>query len=229
VKKISERKKKRKTNKTNNDDNSDDNNNNDNSKKLPIKNNKSIQVANIIPVLEERFSISKKPLIENIKIEKKWIAKTKTIEVPVSVEEVYINDKRMRSYEKDDNDDQEEDVLSETNKRIVQSFEDMDDNNQHKQYSILESNESKRELIPLFDDIANNIDNSTEDDVVANKEMKKVIPILGEEIVVSKRIVKIGELIITKNKVTENKKIAIDTRNEKVTIRHPDGRPEKLS
>jgi stress response protein YsnF len=220
VKKISERKKKRKTNKTNN---------NDNSKNLPIKNNKSIQVANIIPVLEERFSILKKPLTENIKIEKKWIAKTKTIEVPVSIEEVYINDKRMRSYEKDDDDDQEEDLLSETNKRIVQSFEDMDDNNQKKQYSILESNESKRELIPLFDDIANNIDNSTEDDVVANKEMKKVIPILGEEVVVSKRIVKIGELIITKNKVTENKKIAIDTRNEKVTIRHPDGRPEKLS
>jgi Domain of unknown function (DUF2382) len=178
VKKISEQKKKRKTNKTNNDNNNNNNNNND-SKKLPVKNNKSIQIANIIPVIEERFSISKKPLTENIKIEKKWIAKTKTIEVPVSVEEVYINDKRMRSYEKDDDDDQEEDVLSEVNKRIVQSFEDMDDNNQHKQYSILESNESKRELIPLFDDITNNIDNSTEVDVVANKEMKKVIPILG--------------------------------------------------
>jgi stress response protein YsnF len=228
VKKISEQKKKRKTNKTNNDNNNNNNNNNNDSKKLPVKNNKSIQIANIIPVIEERFSISKKPLTENIKIEKKWIAKTKTIEVPVSVEEVYINDKRMRSYEKDDDDDQEEDVLSEVNKRIVQSFEDMDDNNQHKQYSILESNESKRELIPLFDDITNNIDNSTEVDVVANKEMKKVIPILGEEVVVSKRIVKIGELIITKNKVTENKKIAIDTRNDKVTIKYPDGNTKML-
>jgi stress response protein YsnF len=53
-------------------------------------------------------------------------------------------------------------------------------------------------------------------------------PILGEQVVVSKRIVKVGELVITKNKVIENKKIAIDTRREEVTIRHPDGNIEIL-
>jgi capsid portal protein len=66
--KISETKRKRMTNKTNND-------NNNNSKKLYIKNNKSIQIANIIPVLEERFSVSKKTLAELTKIEKRWVAK----------------------------------------------------------------------------------------------------------------------------------------------------------
>jgi stress response protein YsnF len=222
--KVSETKKKTKKTKTNN------NNNNDNNKprELSIKDEKSIQIANIIPVLEERFSVSKKTFTEHAKIEKRWITKTKKIEVPVSSEEVYINDKLMKSYEKDD---QEEDVLSEVNKQIVQSFEDIDsDSSKKRQYSILESNEFKRELIPLFDDIDNNsINNSTKNDVnTNNKEIKKIIPILGEQLVVSKRIVQIGELVITKNKVIENKKIAVDTISEKATIRYPDGNTKVL-
>jgi stress response protein YsnF len=216
--KISETKKKSKKTKTKT-------NNNNNPRGLSTKDEKSIQIANIIPVLEERFSVSKKTLTEHAKIEKRWITKTEKIEVPVSSEEVYINDKLINSYEKSS---QEEDVLSEVNKQIVQSFEDIENDSKKKQYSILESNESKRELIPLFDDIDNNIDNSTKNDVNANKETKKIIPIFGEEVVVSKRMVKIGELVITKNKVIENKKIAIDTRTEEVTIRYPDGNIEIL-
>ena len=57
---------------------------------------------------------------------------------------------------------------------------------------------------------------------------KKVIPILGEEIIVNKRIVKLGELVLAKNKVTENQKIAVDTIKEKATIRYPDGSTENL-
>jgi stress response protein YsnF len=221
--KISETKEKSKKTKTktNNDDNK-----NNNPRELSTKDEKSIQIANIIPVLEEGFSISKKTLTENVKIEKRWITKTKKIEVPVSSEEVYINDKLMKSYGKDS---QEEDVLSEVSKQIVQSFEDMDnDDSKKKQYSILESNESKRELIPLFDDIGNNIDNISKNDVTANKETTKIIPILGEQVIVNKRIVQIGELVITKNKVIENKKIAVDTINEKVTITYPDGNKKVL-
>ena len=89
----------------------------------------------------------------------------------------------------------------------------------------MESNESTRELTPLFYDLDNNNknDNSTKSDVNANKKTKKIIPILGEQVIVSKRIVQIGELVITKNKVVENKKIAVDTVKEKVTVRYPDG------
>ena len=220
--KVSETKKKSQKTKTNNSDNDNKNNN---PIGLSTEDQKSIQIANIIPVLGERFSISKKTLTEHAKIEKRWITKTKKIEVPVYSEEVYINDKPMKSNEKDD---QEEDVLSEANKQIVQSFEDIDNDSKKKQYSILESNESKRESIPLFDDIDNNIDNSTKNDVNTKKETKKIIPILGEQVVVSKRIVQIGELIITKNKVIENKKIAVYTRNEKVTISYPDGNTKVL-
>jgi stress response protein YsnF len=203
-----ERKKKEKMNKTND-------NNNNYSKDLPNEEKKSSQHVNAIPVIEEQFSISKKTVTENVKIEKRWITVTKNIEVPVSIEEVYINDKNIKSRGKDD------DVLSELNKRIIQSFEDMDDS-QKKQYSVSGQNETKRELVPLlFDDDGNN--NNSSNDTNHKETAKKVIPILGEEIVISKRIVKLGELVMSKNKVTENKKIAIDTKNEKVMIKYPNG------
>jgi hypothetical protein len=38
---------------------------------------------------------------------------------------------------------------------------------------------------------------------------------------------KLGELILAKNKVNENQKIAVDSIKEKETIRYPDGSTEK--
>jgi stress response protein YsnF len=202
-----ERKKKEKMNKTND---------NNYSKELRSEKKKSSQDVNAVPVIEEQFSISKKTITENVKIEKRWVIVTKNIEVPVSIEEVYINDKNIKSRGKDD------DVLSELNKRIIQSFEDMDDS-QKKQYSITSQNETKRELVPLFDDDGKNNDDTSSNGIKHKETAKKVIPILGEEIVISKRTVKLGELVMSKNKVTENKKINIDTKKENVMIRYPDG------
>jgi stress response protein YsnF len=202
-----ERKKKEKMNKTND---------NNYPKELRNEQKKSSQDVNAIPVIEEQFSISKKTVTENVKIEKKWVIVTKNIEVPVSIEEVYINDKNIKSRGKDD------DVLSELNKRIIQSFEDMDDS-QKKQYSITSQNETKRELVPLFDDDGKNNDDTSSNSINHKETAKKAIPILGEEIVISKRIVKLGELVMSKNKVTENKKINIDSKKENVMIRYPDG------
>jgi hypothetical protein len=55
-----------------------------------------------------------------------------------------------------------------------------------KEYSASEQNESKRKLIPLFDYESSN-----------NEEIEKAIPIYAEQIVISKKMVKLGELIIT--------------------------------
>jgi stress response protein YsnF len=192
------------------------NKNNNCDEPLP-REEKPVQIVNTVPILAEKFSFSKKTNIENVKVEKKWNTSTKKIEVPVYFEEVYINGKDLKSYGKDD------DIISELNKRIIKSFDDMDDT-QKKQYSILEKNESKREVVPLFDD---SHDRNNRHDINYN-DTKKVIPIFGEEIVVSKRIVKLGELILAKNKVTENKKISIDTIKEKAVIRYPDGSTEML-
>jgi stress response protein YsnF len=176
---------------------------------------KSTQIVNTVPIMQEEFSISKKSITENIKVEKRWNSTTKKIEVPVSFEEVYINGKDLKAYGKED-----DNIISELNKRIIKSFEDMDDAKK-KQYSILEKNEFKREVVPLFDADDKRIYNIN--DITDNETEKKVIPILGEEIIVNKRIIKLGELILAKNKVTENQKIAVDTIKEKATIRYPDG------
>jgi stress response protein YsnF len=181
---------------------------------------KSIQIVNTVPVIHEEFSISKKTVTENIKVEKKWNTITKKIEVPVSFEEVYINGKDLKSYGKED----EDDILSELNKRIIKSLEDSDD--AKKLFSVLEKNESKREVVPLYDDLDDNDTINIKDTTV--KETRKVIPILGEEITINKRIVKLGELILAKNKVTGNQKIAVDIIKEKATIRYPDGSTKNL-
>ncbi len=93
---------------------------------------KSIQIVNTVPVIHEEFSISKKTVTENTKVEKKWNTITKKIEVPVSFEEVYINGKDLKSYGKED----EDDILSELNKRIIKSLENSDD--AKKLFSVLE-------------------------------------------------------------------------------------------
>ena len=40
---------------------------------------------------------------------------------------------------------------------------------------------------------------------------------------------KVAEIVITKRRITEKKKLDIDIRTEEVTIKYPDGRSEKLS
>lgn len=193
------------------------------SKELSVEEEKKkepLHIVNTVPVIEEEFSFSKKTVMENVRVEKKWNTTTKKIEVPVSFEEVYINGKDLKSY----GEENEDDILSELNERIIKSYEDMD-NAQKKQYSVLEKNESKREVVPFY----NVDDNRIHINDITNKEIeKKIIPILGEEIIVNKRIVKLGELILAKNKVTENQKIAVDTIKEKATIRYPDGSTENL-
>ncbi|MFL6508424.1 MAG: hypothetical protein ACJ704_10880 [Nitrososphaeraceae archaeon] len=42
-------------------------------------------------------------------------------------------------------------------------------------------------------------------------------------------MVKVAEIVITKRRVIEKKKIDVDIRGEEVTIKYPDGRSEKLS
>jgi stress response protein YsnF len=151
----------------------------------------------IIPVLEEEYSVSKKEIIEPSKIEKKWIKKTKTIKVPITHEEVYINDKKMRSVE---------DKINIGNTDSVGMKQ-----------SILKENKIQEEdLVPLF---------STAD----TTETEMVIPLFGEEIEVTKRMVKLGEIVIRKRRVTQKQKIDIDTKREKVTIKYPDGTAEVLN
>ena len=164
-----------------------------------------------IPVNEERFSISKNTVSEDIKIEKRWISATRKVEIPVPYEEVFVNDKVVKLFDEKDDDN----ILSKLKGKILDSI-DRDKNKQQQTIS-QQQNEPRGELIPLFDDNDN------------NQITEKVIPILGEEIVVSRRTVKIGEIVIKKRSVTDNKKIQIDIKKEKVMLEYPDGTTEQIT
>ena len=164
-----------------------------------------------IPVNEERFSISKNTVSEDVKIEKRWISATRKVEIPVPYEEVYVNDKVVKLFDEKDDDN----ILSKLKGKILDSI-DRDKNKQQQTIS-QQQNEPRGELIPLFDDNDN------------NQITEKVIPILGEEIVVSRRTVKIGEIVIKKRSVTDNKKIQIDIKKEKVMLEYPDGTTEQIT
>ena len=166
-----------------------------------------------IPVNEERFSISKNTVSEDVKIEKRWISATRKVEIPVPYEEVYVNDKVVKLFDEKDDDN----ILSKLKDKILDSI-DRDKNKQQQTTTISQQqNEPRGELIPLFDDNDN------------NQITEKVIPILGEEIVVSRRTVKIGEIVIKKRRVTDNKKIQIDIKKEKVMLEYPDGTTEQIT
>ena len=61
-----------------------------------------------------------------------------------------------------------------------------------------------------------------------NNKNEKIVPIWGEEIIVQKRKVKLGEIVIQKRRIIESKKIDIDIKREKVIVEYPDGRKEEL-
>jgi stress response protein YsnF len=168
----------------------------------------------IVPVLEEEYSISKKTATKEAKIEKRWVTKTKTVKVAVSYEEMYINDKKMKSVEEPQILSFLKDKLSSIGKKSNSADIDV------KQSESKKSDvEDRGELVPLMSSSPSDTD---------SLETEKVIPLWAEETEVNKKMVKVAEIVIKKRKVTEKKKIDIDIEQEQVTIKYPDGKTEKL-
>jgi stress response protein YsnF len=178
--------------------------------------NTSTTIAQVIPVIEETFSISKKMNTESVKIEKICATKTEKIEIQRRFEEVFVSGKKIEAFEKHDSIGDE--ILSKVKEGIKESLDSIHKDRDKKEYSFSKQNESKRELIPLFDYESS-----------YNQEIEKVIPIYAEEIVVSKQIVKLGEVIIKKNRVTVNNKISVDIQKETVRVQYPDGIVQQLT
>ena len=154
-----------------------------------------------IPIVEEKFSIDKKTVSEDVKIEKRWVTKTKILKVPITYEEIYLNDKKVKLAENTDLKTSMSDNGIPTIKTINQE-------------SNSRQSLPRGELIPLFP---------------KSKEIERVIPLWGEQITINKKMVRLEDLVITKRKVSEKKKIDIDTKKEKITIRYPDGSKKQLT
>jgi stress response protein YsnF len=64
---------------------------------------------------------------------------------------------------------------------------------------------------------------------VSATDLEKVIPVYGEQIVITKKMAKLDDLVIRKRRIVENKKIKVNVTKESVKIKHPNGKIEDLS
>ena len=171
----------------------------------------------IVPVLKQDYSISKETSIKEAKIEKRLVNKVKTVRVPLVYEELYINDKKLKSVK-------EFQIFSAFKDKITSIANLGNISTASVEQSIKKKNiiENRGELIPLFS-------SSSYEDSEIHREKERIIPLYEEQFEIIKKRVKVAEIVITKRRITEKKKVDIDIITEEVTLEYPDGRSERLS
>ena len=204
----------------------------------------SIKEEFVIPVIAEDYSLSKKTLSEEINIEKRWVEHDE-IKIPVRYEKVFVNDKEIDVYSKQGTISQIKEKISDlvqSNKENETEEEKEDTKNQndnkeieYKKREVREEEELqlKGDIVPLFDNQQNeyntiNSSSSNNEELTKNKN-QALIPIYAEEITISKKLVKVGEILLSKRRVIEEENVNVNTTKERITVEHPDGRKEKLT
>ena len=210
------------------------------------------EIVERIPIYKEDYTINKEVTKTQLHLEKKWINSTKKIEIPTKYEEMFINGRELNSYSQNElvevfskiKEKISEAIHPEKNEKDGTSNNSDVANDKTKQYpkdldiklkgkeDITRENKDSRALQLIKDSDKetdknqiqgyNNISNIT------GEEEEQVIPLWGEEIIIDKKIVKIGEITIKKSKISENRKIDVEVRNEKVTVDYPDGNKEEI-
>ena len=150
----------------------------------------------VIPLIEENYNISKKTLVEDVKIEKRWIIHDEKIHLPIAYEKIFVDDKELDSYSK-------EDIFSQIKDKIInfqyigESDEDENKIEKEKKEDIKrQQNEKDRQQarvkednIPLFDDDEEKINStsSTSNNEILNDKTQKVIPFYAEQLIITKK------------------------------------------
>jgi stress response protein YsnF len=195
----------------------------------------------VIPVINEKYNISKKIVQEDIKIEKRWITHNEKIQVPISFEKLFVNDKDLDSYSKEnifthikdkfldfvyiEGNNDEENKMENNRKQDI----DHQKKNQKQTENEKEIQLRKGEKLSLSDEEnKTNYSLHKDNNEMQNSGSQIVIPLYGEKIIISKKKVKVGEIIINKKKVTEDKKINFDVMREKITVNYADGRKQSI-
>jgi stress response protein YsnF len=154
-----------------------------------------------VPVIGEKFTVSKKPVASDMVIEKRWVTKNEIIEVPITYEEIYVNGKLMATGSSG--------FLSSVKKALGGSKSDT--------------------TTSYYDSKSKDARSSGEFAPISGTETEKVIPLYGEHITINKKMVKLNDVVIRKKRKTETRKIKVDLRKEIVKAHYPDGRIEQLS
>ncbi|HSF50296.1 MAG TPA: DUF2382 domain-containing protein [Nitrososphaeraceae archaeon] len=94
----------------------------------------------------------------------------------------------------------------------------------------------KGESVPLFDNQQTENSNAQLSQGNNNKELtnnnnkyKTLIPLYAEEITISKKMVKVEEIVLNKRRVVETENVDIDTIKERINVEYADGRKEKIT
>lgn len=185
------------------------------------------EIINKIPLIGEKFSITKKTKEGKISIEKRWTKSTTKIEIPVSYEEIYVDGKKIESHSKHE-------VLKMFSK-VINKIKRVFSNTENTKYK---ENPADTLKVRHYDK-DNNILNEKQNNEIGNpiplsnnaknSKIENVVTIWGEEIVINKRMVKLGEFVVKKYEVTETKQVDVELTSEKLTIHRPDSHKEEIT
>ena len=191
---------------------------------------KSEELVSKIPLYNESFDVTKKEENGYLYIEKKWITSKKKIEIPVQHEELFINGKELDSF------DEKEvvEILSRIKDKLSDVF--INEKTELEKEAKKNSNESKINIV-------NNKHTShiTKQNILSEKTVPisdssgrtstepYKIELWGEEIIINKRIVKLGEVHLRKYEIHENRKIDIEIKKEKLILKFPGNYREEIS
>lgn len=197
-----------------------------------IDNNELIKTEELvsrIPLYNESFNVTKKEENGHLNIEKKWITSKKKIEIPVQHEELFINGKELDSFD--------EKEVSEIFSRIKNKLSDVfiHEKTELEQEAKKNSNESTISIVNTRHEENRSKENilnekslpiSDSSDGISTDPYK--IELWGEEIIINKRMVKLGEILLRKYEVRENRKINVEIKREKLTLKFPGNYKEEI-
>jgi len=198
------------------------------------------EIIEKIPLLGQRFYSTKQSKESQIHIEKRWTTSIKKIEIPINYEEIYIDGKKIDSY----NDSELIKAFSKIENKIKNIIVDPKIQDPKIQDPKIQDPKIQKNLnfetlqVKYYDAknyaLINEKQNtglgkpSPLSSVKKNPKIENVITIWGEEIVIDKRKVKLGEFVIKKHEVTESKKIDVELITEKLTIHNPNASKEEI-
>jgi stress response protein YsnF len=222
----------------------------DNSSKNKSTFIKDEKIERKIPLFAENFDVTKKTEETQLNLTKKWMTTTKKIEIPIKYEEILINDKELDSY----SESEITEIFSKIKHKITDVFSHHETNNDNEnkdsenkdkeqQHSHHSSHEIEVRKLDAKSDKEHNNNNQTtvneklvpfslygknNDDSSIDKKEENMISLWGEEIIIDKRMVKIGEIVVRKYQTKEKQKIDVDVKSEQLTIKYPDNRKEEI-
>jgi stress response protein YsnF len=185
----------------------------------------SSEIIEKIPLIGQRFSSTKQTKESQIHIEKRWTTSIKKIEIPLNYEEIYIDGKKIDSYY--DNE------FSRTFSKIKNKIKNVivrpkDHVNTNSDALVVKYYDAKNNAILNEKQNMEFDESSPLSSVKKNQKIESVITVWGEEIVIDKRKVKLGEFVIKKYEVTESKKVDVELVTEKLTIHNPNASKEEI-